>query len=138
MQFEEYGRLTEVAIGKRNSITIFGDDYDTLDGTCIRDYIHVTDLAKSHLKALEFLIKNPKKYSFNVGTGEGISVLELIQIFEQETHLKIDYKIGPRRKGDIAKIYADNKLILEHMNWNIEKSIKEAIIDAWNWEKNKS
>ena len=103
--------ITEVAIGKRKKITVFGDDYNTPDGTCIRDYIHVVDLAKSHVKAMNFLIKNSGKHAFNVGTGIGTSVLDVITTFEKTNKVKVPYSIGARREGDIEKIYADSSFI---------------------------
>lgn len=129
--------ITEVAIGKRKKITVFGNNYNTPDGTCIRDYIHVVDLAESHVKAIQFLLKNTGKYAFNIGTGKGVSVLKAIKIFEQETNNKIDYKIGPRRSGDIVQIYSDNSLALKSLNWKPKKSLENAMIDAWNWERRK-
>jgi UDP-glucose 4-epimerase len=127
--------ITEVAIGKREEITVFGDDYNTPDGTCIRDYIHVVDLAKSHVKAMDFLINNPGKHAFNVGTGIGISVLDAIKTFEQTNKLSINYSIGPRRDGDIAQIYANNSLVKEKLGWEAKETLQQAMISAWEWEK---
>ncbi|MBT7481087.1 MAG: UDP-glucose 4-epimerase GalE [Flavobacteriales bacterium] len=129
--------LTEVAIGKRKQITVFGYDYNTPDGSCIRDYIHVVDLANSHVKALNYLIENSGKHAFNVGTGIGISVLEAIQSFEQANNLKINYKVGERRDGDIEQIFSDGTQIKEKLNWEANQTLKQAMIDAWNWEKTK-
>ncbi|MBT3418654.1 MAG: UDP-glucose 4-epimerase GalE [Flavobacteriales bacterium] len=129
--------LTEVAIGKREQITVFGYDYNTPDGSCIRDYIHVVDLANSHVKALNYLIENSGKHAFNVGTGIGISVLEAIQSFEQANNLKINYKVGERRDGDIEQIFSDGTQIKEKLNWEANQTLKQAMIDAWNWEKTK-
>ena len=129
--------ITEVAIGKRKEITVFGDDYNTPDGTCIRDYIHVVDLAKSHVKAMNFLINNPGKHAFNVGTGIGISVLEAIKAFEQTNKLIINYTIGPRRDGDIEKIYANNILVKEKLGLETQETLKQAMKSAWDWEKGK-
>ena len=129
--------ITEVAIGKRKEIIIFGNDYNTADGTCIRDYIHVVDLAKSHVKAIDFLINNPGKHTFNVGTGVGVSVLEAIRAFEESNHLSINYNIGPRRNGDIEQIYANNELAKEKLNWQAKRSLEEAMKSSWKWEKNK-
>ena len=127
--------ITEVAIGKREKIIVFGDDYDTPDGTCIRDYIHVVDLAKSHVKAIDFLITNPGKHAFNVGTGIGVSVLDAIKAFEQTNKLSINYSIGPRRDGDIEQIYANNSLVKEKLGWEAKETLKEAMTSAWEWEK---
>ena len=130
--------LTEVAIGKRSEITVFGDDYNTRDGTCIRDYIHVVDLAKSHVEAMKFLIKKEGKHAFNVGTGIGASVLEIINIFEESNKLKINYKIGPRRDGDIEEIYANDDLIKSILKWKTKETLQEAMISSLKWEKNKN
>jgi len=129
--------ITEVAIGKRKEITVFGDDYNTPDGTCIRDYIHVVDLAKSHIKAMNFLLHNPGKHAFNVGTGIGISVLDVIKAFEQTNKLSINYSIGSKRDGDIGKIYANNRLVKEKLGWEAKETLHQAMISAWNWEKRK-
>ena len=129
--------LTEVAIGKREQITVFGYDYNTPDGSCIRDYIHVVDLANSHVKALNYLIENSGKHAFNVGTGIGISVLEAIQSFEQANNLKINYKVGERRDGDIEQIFSDGTQVKEKLNWEAKQTLKQAMKDAWNWEKTK-
>jgi UDP-glucose 4-epimerase len=127
--------ITEVAIGKREKITVFGDDYNTPDGTCIRDYIHVVDLAKSHVKAMDFLIKNPGKHAFNVGTGIGVSVLDAIKAFEQINKLSINYSIGPRRDGDIEQIYANGSLVKEKLGWEAQETLEQAMKSAWEWEK---
>lgn len=130
--------ITETAIGKRKKITIFGDDYNTPDGTCIRDYIHIVDLARSHVLAIKFIIKNPGKHVFNVGTGIGVSVLEALQIFEKANNIKIPYSIGSRRNGDIEKIYASGKLIQKKLGWSPQEELEQAMISAWQWEKNKN
>jgi UDP-glucose 4-epimerase len=129
--------ITEVAIGKREKVTVFGNDYNTPDGTCIRDYIHVLDLAKSHVKAIDFLINTPGKYAFNVGTGIGISVLDAIKAFEQTNKLSINYSIGPRRNGDIEQIYANSNLAKEKLGWVAKETLEQAMISAWDWEKGK-
>lgn len=129
--------LTETAIGKRKQITIFGTNYNTPDGSCIRDYIHVLDLANSHVKALNFLLEKKGKHTFNIGTGIGVSVLEAIKVFENVNNLKINYKIGKRRDGDIEQIFSDGTLAKEKLNWESKKNLKQAMIDAWNWEKTK-
>ncbi len=130
--------ITEVAIGKREKITVFGDDYNTPDGTCIRDYIHVVDLAKSHVKAMDFLIKNPGKHAFNVGTGIGVSVLDAIKAFEKTNNLSINYSIGPRRYGDIEQIYANGSLVQVKLGWDAKESLEQAMKSAWDWEKGKA
>ena len=129
--------ITEVAIGKREKITVFGDNYNTHDGTCIRDYIHVVDLAKSHVLAMDFLIKNQGKHAFNVGTGIGISVLDAIKAFEKTNNLKINYSIGPRRNGDIEQIYANGNLVKTKLGWKPIESLEQAMISSWAWERQK-
>ena len=130
--------ITQSVAGVREELTIFGDDYNTADGTCIRDYIHVVDLADAHIKALEYL--NEKEFSinevFNIGTGKGTSVMEIIDAFEKSTGKKISYKIGERRKGDVVTAYADTSKIKEELNWSTKNSLKNALKSAWNWELN--
>lgn len=130
--------ITEVAIGKREKITVFGNDYNTPDGTCIRDYIHVVDLAKSHVLAMDFLINNPGKHAFNVGTGIGVSVLDAIKAFEKTNNLSINYSIGPRRDGDIEQIYANGSLVKAKLGWEAKESLEKAMKSAWDWEKGKA
>ena len=127
--------ITEVAIGKREKITVFGDDYNTPDGTCIRDYIHVVDLAKSHVLAMDFLINNPGKHAFNVGTGIGVSVLDAVKAFEKTNNLSINYSIGPRRDGDIEQIYANGSLVKAKLGWEAKETLEQAMKSAWDWEK---
>lgn len=126
--------ITQTAIGKRDQIQIFGNDYSTEDGTCLRDYIHVVDLAKAHVKALQYLDEHKKTNTFNVGTGKGNSVLEMVQTFEVVNRVKLNYKIVPRRRGDIAQIYADTKKANTLLKWEAQYGISEALRDAWNWE----
>ncbi len=128
--------VTQTACGIREFLTIYGNDYDTPDGTCIRDYIHVVDLANAHLKAIEYIDNMNQNYDvFNIGTGKGISVLEIVNQFEKLTKLKLNYKFGRRRDGDIVKIWADNSKVLNVLNWRPEFGINEMIITAWNWQK---
>lgn len=130
--------ITQTAAGLRDCLTIFGNDYDTPDGSCIRDFIHVIDLAKAHIKALELLERQSENnyYDvFNVGTGNGNTVLELIRTFEEVNQLKLNYKIGPRRAGDIEKIYAQADKINQVMGWQAEKTIAEGLKDAWRWQQ---
>ena len=129
--------ICEVANGKREKLVVNGNDYKTIDGTCVRDYIHVVDLAKSHIAALNYLLKNKKKDMFNVGTGKGLSVLEIIKAFERANNIKLNYFIGPRRDGDIDEIYSDNQKVVNELNWQAKISTEKAMIDAWNWEVNK-
>lgn len=129
--------ITQTAAGLRESLTIFGDDYDTPDGTCIRDYIHVVDLAKAHVKALRLLEqKEDADYYdvFNVGTGDGCTVLQLIKTFEEVNGIKLNYIIGPRREGDVEKIYAQSDKVNAEMDWKTEKTMADALRDAWNWQ----
>jgi len=126
--------ICEVAKGKREKLIVNGNDYNTIDGTCVRDYIHVVDLAKSHVSALDYLLKNFKKDVFNIGTGVGVSVLEAINCFEEANNLKINYEIGPRRDGDVEEIYSDNKKVEALLDWRAEQSIMQAMKDAWDWE----
>jgi len=129
--------ITQTAAGLRKSLTVFGSDYDTEDGTCIRDFIHVVDLAKAHVKALELLqAQSESNYYdvFNVGTGEGYTVLQLINTFEEVNGVKLNYSIGPRREGDVEKIYAQSDKVNNVMKWHPEKTMADALRDAWNWQ----
>jgi len=128
--------ITQTAIGKRDKITVFGDDYDTPDGSCIRDYIHVVDLAKAHVAALKFMAANTfSGYDvFNIGTGIGNSVLEIIKAFEQSTGVKLNYQIGPRRAGDIVKVWSDVTKSANELNWEAELDINTMMSSAWEWE----
>lgn len=129
--------ITQTAAGIRDELTVFGDDYDTVDGTCIRDYIDVSDLARAHVRALDALYKNEFNgyHVFNCGTGKGVSVLQLIKAFEESTGIKLKYKIGPRRPGDIEAVYADVNKIQKELNWKSEIPLTEALRNAWNWQK---
>ena len=130
--------ITQTAIGKYNELTIFGNNYSTEDGTCVRDYIHVVDLAKAHIKSLEKLSGNKSisKYDvFNIGTGKGVSVLQVIKSFEKVSNKKLNYIIGPKRKGDISQAYADTTKANIILNWKAELSLDQAILSAWEWEK---
>lgn len=132
--------VTQTAAGIREKLTIYGDDYPTSDGTCIRDYIHVVDLAKAHLKALERLSSKSSSGGyhefFNVGTGRGSSVLEVVNTFKQATGVDVPYQIGARREGDITEIYADTSVAEKELNWKAELSLEDALSSSWNWEKN--
>ena len=128
--------VTQTAIGKRNKLVVFGSDYNTVDGSNVRDFIHVVDLAKAHVSALNLLKgKETAFYDvFNLGTGTGISVLEVIKTFEEVNNLKLNYEIGPRRSGDVEKIYGDVEKASKILNWKTEKSLEESLKDAWTWE----
>ncbi len=130
--------ITQSIAGIRGPITIFGNDYPTSDGTCVRDYIHVVDLALAHVASLQYLNKKTSKpYDFfNVGAGSGVSVLELLQTFEKVINGKIEYVIGERRDGDLAAYYADVKKIFEHMRWQTTYTLEDALTHSWNWQKN--
>jgi len=130
--------ICEVARGIRKKLIINGDDYDTFDGTCVRDYIHVVDLARSHVSSLRYLLKNQKKDVFNVGTGKGTSVLECVNTFQRSNNINLNFTIGKRRNGDVAEIYSDNSKILKLLKWKSEIKIDTAMRDAWNWELKKN
>ena len=111
-------------------------DYPTSDGTCIRDYIHVLDLADAHIKGIEFLLENePNYHVYNVGLGQGVSVKKMIDLFEKVSHKKIEYRIAPRRDGDVTEAFADNTKIKKELGWEPRYSIEEALHSAWRWEK---
>lgn len=126
--------ITQTAAGLRNELSIFGHDYETPDGTAIRDYIHVVDLAKAHVRALE---SDLGKYSaLNVGTGKGYSVLEVVNTFQEVTGVKLPFKMMDKRVGDIPVIYGDTQCANDKMGWKADKGLSEMLIDAWNWQKN--
>lgn len=124
--------ITQVATGKREKLSIFGDDYDTPDGTGVRDYIHVVDLAKGHLAALEHLTPGIKAY--NLGTGKGVSVLDLVHAFEAASGTPIPYEIVERRPGDLPEYYANADKAANELNWHAEKTLEEACADSWRWQ----
>jgi UDP-glucose 4-epimerase len=127
--------VTQVAVGKLEKLQVFGDDYPTSDGTGVRDYIHVTDLAIGHVRALEKLSENPGMVTYNLGTGHGTSVLELVKAFERVNHVTIPFTIAPRREGDAAICYADPSRAEKELNWKAERNIEDMCRDAWNWQK---
>lgn len=130
--------ITQTAIGIREQLSVFGDDYPTPDGTCIRDYIHVVDLAKAHVIALKRLLKNKNKSNyeiFNLGTGKGSSVLEVIQSFEKVSGKKLNYKIVDRREGDVISAYADTKKANDELGWKSQLTLDDAMRSAWKWEQ---
>lgn len=129
--------IVRVAAGKLEQLSVFGNDYNTHDGTGVRDYIHVVDLAKGHIKALEKLEKeNEGLYIYNLGTGTGYSVLDMVKSFENATGQKVNYKIVDRRPGDIAECYADPKKAKEELEWEAEKNLEDMCVDSWNYIKN--
>ena len=130
--------LTQTAIGKRECLNVYGKDYDTPDGTAIRDYIHVVDLARAHVVAIDRLIEKKNKSNpeiFNLGTGKGYSVLEIISSFEKTTGIKLKYKFSERRPGDIEKVWADTSFSNAELGWKAEKNMDEMMLSAWKWEK---
>jgi UDP-glucose 4-epimerase len=126
--------VTQVAVGKREKLVVFGDDYATPDGTCVRDYIHVVDLAMGHLAAVKKLSSKPGMVTYNLGTGIGYSVLDIIQAFETANNLTLPYTIGPRREGDIASCYADAGKAREELGWHTTKDLQAICRDAWRWQ----
>ncbi|MBR9922754.1 MAG: UDP-glucose 4-epimerase GalE [Bacteroidetes bacterium] len=133
--------ITETAIGKRKSMTVFGNDYDTRDGSCIRDYIHVMDLARAHTLCLDYLDANKQQEQvevFNVGLGEGATVLEAINAFEKVSGQKLNYDIGPRRAGDVVAIYANHQRATDRLGWTPSRNIEDIMRTAWEWEKRRS
>lgn len=130
--------ITQVAAGKYEKVTVFGDDYDTEDGTCVRDYIHVVDLAKAHVKALDLLQKDDNNFTFNLGTGKGVSVLQAINAFMSATGVDLPYEIGGRRDGDVVAVYSSTDYANETLGWQAELSLEEAMKSAWDWQQNVS
>lgn len=128
--------ITQVAVGKREKLSVFGDDYDTHDGTGVRDYIHVVDLAKGHLKAVEKVMSTKGVEAYNLGTGVGYSVLDVVKNFEKATGQQIPYVVAPRRPGDIATCYADPAKALKELGWKAEKSLEDMCRDSWRWQSN--
>ncbi|MCM1466591.1 MAG: UDP-glucose 4-epimerase GalE [Alistipes sp.] len=128
--------ITQVAVGKLKELGVFGNDYDTPDGTGVRDYIHVVDLALGHVKAIEKLSENPGLKIYNLGTGKGYSVLDIVKNFEEASGVKIPYVIKPRRAGDIATCYSDASLAKKELGWTAERDLKEMCEDSWRWQKN--
>lgn len=131
--------ITQTASGKREYLTVYGSDYDTADGSCIRDYIHVMDIAEAHVKALNFFEKSSCKGFdvFNIGTGKGTSVFEMISTFEEVTNSKLNFKVGERRPGDIPSIFAEAEKANNVLEWSSKRTVKDAIKSAWKYEKNK-
>ena len=128
--------ITQVAVGKRPELGVFGSDYDTPDGTGVRDYIHVVDLARGHVKALDAITKGCGLAVYNLGTGRGYSVLEVVKAFEKVNGVKVPYRIGPRRPGDIATCYSNPAKALKELGWKAQFGIEDMCRDSWNWQKN--
>lgn len=127
--------ISQVAVGKLDHLTIFGDDYDTPDGTCQRDYIHVVDLAEGHVKAVEYAANHKGTEIINLGTGTPYSVLEIVHAFEEANDIKVPYEIGPRRAGDLPAVVANVDKAKEVLGWTAKRSLKDMCRDSWNWQK---
>jgi UDP-glucose 4-epimerase len=127
--------ILDAAIGKRDCIYIYGDDYDTPDGTCIRDYIHVNDLADAHIKAYEFLCENDESDVFNLGNGQGFSVREVIEMCKKVTGRDIEVQIDERREGDPARLIADSSKIKNKLGWNPQYDLEQIVESAWKWHQ---
>ena len=128
--------ITQVAVGRRPQLSVFGNDYDTPDGTGVRDYIHVVDLAKGHVAAVRYVTKNSGCEVFNLGTGTGYSVLDMVNSFVKVNGVDVPYQIVARRPGDIATCYADPAKSAEKLGWKAELGLDDMCRDAWNWQKN--
>jgi len=131
--------ITQVAIGKMKQLTVFGTNYNTRDGSCIRDYVHVSDIADAHIKALQFILEkrnNTNCEIFNLGSGNGVSVLEMIRVFEEITGAKLNYVLGERRAGDIPTVYSDSSRAKELLHWQCKRTLSDMVASAWKWEQN--
>ncbi|MBR4021585.1 MAG: UDP-glucose 4-epimerase GalE [Ruminococcus sp.] len=128
--------VSQVAVGKRECLTIFGNDYPTHDGTCTRDYIHVVDLAKGHVKAIDYILSHNCVEIINLGTGTPYSVTEIVSTFERVNGIKVKHVYGPRRAGDLAELYANADKAAEILGWRAEKNLEDMCRDSWNWQKN--
>jgi UDP-glucose 4-epimerase len=130
--------ITQTAIGKRKEMTVFGSDYDTRDGSCVRDYIHVMDIANAHTRALQYILDDRNRSNcevYNLGTGNGVTVLELIAAFEKVSGQKLNYKVGPRRPGDVVSVYANNNKARTLLGWETKYGLDEMMDTAWRWEQ---
>lgn len=127
--------VTQVAVGRREKLAIFGNDYDTVDGTGVRDYIHVVDLANAHLCALNNRLMAKGCRAWNIGTGQGSSVLEVVKTFERVNHVPVAYSIEPRREGDVATSFADNTRAMQELGWKPQYTLEDMLADSWNWQK---
>ena len=128
--------ISQVAVGKLPKLSVYGDDYDTADGTGVRDYIHVVDLARGHVKAVEYALAHTGAEAINLGTGRGYSVLEMVHAFEAVSGSKVPYVVVPRRDGDLATVYSDPQKAKRLLGWEAEYGIEEMCRDAWNWQSN--
>lgn len=127
--------VTQVAVGRREKLSIFGHDYDTVDGTGVRDYIHVVDLANAHLCALNNRLASQGCRAWNIGTGSGISVLQVKNTFEQVNGVAVPFEFVPRREGDVATCFAENARALQELGWTPEYGLEDMLADSWNWQK---
>jgi UDP-glucose 4-epimerase len=128
--------ITQTAVGKRDKLVVFGNDYQTPDGSCMRDFIHVVDLAKAHVMAVEKINEMPSNCeAFNLGTGEGVTVLSLVKKFIQVNHVNLNYEVGPRRAGDVEKVYANPTKAKRLLGWQTKISLEDSLKDAWQWEQ---
>lgn len=130
--------ITQTAIGLRKQLSVFGNDYNTPDGSCIRDYIHVVDLAKAHVVAIKRMLDHKNKSAFemfNLGTGKGVSVLEMVDVFQKVTGVPLNYQIVARRPGDVEQVWADTHFANEELGWKAQSTLEETLLSAWNWEK---
>lgn len=128
--------ITQTAVGLRDKLTVFGTDYNTKDGSCVRDYIHVVDVAQAHVKALDYFDKMKRNYQvINLGTGNGTTVLEIIKSFEKVSGEKLNYELGPRRAGDVETIYADNSKAKKELQWEAKLNIEDMVATAWKWQQ---
>ncbi|MCR5176041.1 MAG: UDP-glucose 4-epimerase GalE [Anaerovibrio sp.] len=128
--------ITQVAVGKREKLTVFGGDYDTPDGTCLRDYIHIMDLADGHVKAVEFSQNHKGVEIINLGTGQPYSVLDMVNTFQKENNIRVPYEIGPRRGGDLPVVYADAGKAEKLLGWKAKRNLADMCRDSWRWQKN--
>ncbi len=128
--------ITQVAIGRRDCLNIFGNDYPTKDGTCVRDYIHVMDLAEGHVKAWQVKGSAAGLHIYNLGTGQGVSVLEMVQAFAKASELEINYKIVERRPGDVSECWADPSKAINELGWKATRTLNDMTTDSWRWQKN--
>jgi UDP-glucose 4-epimerase len=128
--------VTQTGVGLREQLTVYGNDYDTPDGTCIRDYIHVVDLAEAHVKSIQYLQDKPENFYdlFNLGTGQGNTVLEVVKTFEKVSGKSLNYKIGPRRPGDVEKVWANTEKADKVLGWKSRLTLEDALRDSWNWQ----
>ncbi|MCF0238394.1 MAG: GDP-mannose 4,6-dehydratase, partial [Sphaerochaetaceae bacterium] len=128
--------VSQVAIGKREHLTVFGNDYDTPDGTGVRDYIHVVDLARAHILAVEYALQHKGTECFNIGTGKGSSVLDIVKAYEKASGKKVPYVIGPRRSGDLATVYSETSKAKNILGFTAEYDLERMCQDSWRWQKN--